>query len=281
MTGALYIRPLSSHEDLRACVALQRETWGQDFSELVPAAILLVSQRIGGVTAGAFDDDGTLQGFVFGMTGWEAGRPVHWSDMLAVRRAARGRGVGTLLKRHQRDRLLAIGVASVYWTFDPLESRNAHINFARLGIIAREYETNLYGDTDSPLHAGIGTDRLVALWPIASERVRRRLEGGAAPAPVAFADAPATIPVVMDGGLPRPGEPRLELEQGRIRVAVPADIQALKRDDLPLARAWRERTRTTFLHYLGRGWEVRELVREGAWSSYVLERTGADDSLDR
>ncbi|HUH12769.1 MAG TPA: hypothetical protein VMK65_06645 [Longimicrobiales bacterium] len=271
MTG-LDIRPLTSQEDLRACVALQRETWGQDFSELVPPAILLVSQRIGGVTAGAFDAAGQLTGFVFGMTGWEHGRPIHWSDMLAVRPEARDRGVGTLLKRYQRERLLPLGVESVYWTFEPLESKNAYVNFAHLGIVAREYSPNLYGETDSPLHAGLGTDRLVALWPIASERVSRRLAGERAPAAVAYADAPLAIPVWVEDDLPRCGEPRLDLQAVRLRLPVPADIQMLKRRDATLALGWRASTRAAFLHYLKAGYEVCELIREGAWSSYVLER---------
>ena len=41
---------------------------GYSFSERVPPTILMVSQRIGGVTAGAFDGAGRMLGFVFGMT---------------------------------------------------------------------------------------------------------------------------------------------------------------------------------------------------------------------
>src|SRR4051794_9386239 len=79
------IRPLRSLDELRACVALQRETWGDEFTDVVPASILKVSQRVGGVAAGAFDGDGKLLGFVYGLTGVENGQIVHWSDMLAVR----------------------------------------------------------------------------------------------------------------------------------------------------------------------------------------------------
>ena len=48
-------------------------------------SILLVAQKVGGVAAGAFDGQGKLMGFVFGLTGVENGAIVHWSDMLAVR----------------------------------------------------------------------------------------------------------------------------------------------------------------------------------------------------
>ena len=65
----LIIRDLSSLSDYADCVTLQDETWGAGFSERVPTAILRVSQLIGGVAAGAFDETGRLVGFVFGMTG--------------------------------------------------------------------------------------------------------------------------------------------------------------------------------------------------------------------
>ncbi|HEX7119908.1 MAG TPA: hypothetical protein VF212_14040 [Longimicrobiales bacterium] len=275
MSGdAIEIRPIRTIAETRLCVALQRETWGETFSELVPPAILWAAQRIGGVTAGAFDADGRLAGFVFGMTGVEDGRLVHWSDMLAVRAELRDRGIGARLKRYQRDALLRLGVEVVYWTFDPLESKNAYLNFARLGIIAREYHRDLYGTTDSPVHRGIGTDRLVAVWEIDGERVRRRLRGEPPPSADDVADAPLANPT-------RPGlaglecdEPDLSLDADRIRVAVPADIQGLKARAPELAADWRRKTRAAFEAYLGRGYVAVEVVREGDWSDYVLVRDG-------
>ena len=134
---AVDIRPLQSMSEYRECVKLQEEIWGCGFSERVPIAILKVSQRLGGVVAGAYDWDGTLAGFVFGMTGWEEGKAVHWSDMLAVRPEMRGTGVGRRLKEFQRQQLLAMGVDLMYWTFEPLESRNAYLNVARLGVVVK------------------------------------------------------------------------------------------------------------------------------------------------
>ena len=87
------IRPLETPEDYRACVALQEETWGSGFAERVPSSLLKVSQRLGGVAAGAWDENGRMLGFVFGMTGIEHGKPVHWSDMLAVRSEIRDGGL--------------------------------------------------------------------------------------------------------------------------------------------------------------------------------------------
>ena len=246
MSVAISIRDLKTQEELHACVGLQRETWGATFSEVVPVAILQVVQYIGGVAAGAFNTNGELIGFVFGISGVEQSAqglvPVHWSDMLAVRREYRNQGIGERLKRYQRDVLLARGVEKVYWTFDPLDAKNAYVNFVRLGIIAREYRVDMYGETDSPLHQGIGTDRLIAIWPIATSRVEQRL---------------AKVR-------------RLPSAPNVVRIDVPTDIHEINAREPRVAREWRERTREAFQNWLAQGYVVVDFVREATHGSYLL-----------
>ncbi|HEX6062624.1 MAG TPA: GNAT family N-acetyltransferase [Longimicrobiales bacterium] len=247
MREAIIIRDLKTAAELHACVALQRETWGESFNEVVPPAILQVSQYIGGVSAGAFLPNDEMIGFVFGLTGIENTATgsvvgVHWSDMLAVKQEYRNRGIGERLKRYQRDALLKRNVQRVYWTFDPLDAKNAYVNFCRLGIIAREYRVDMYGEqTDSPLHQGIGTDRLIAVWPIASRRVSERLEGIRKP--------PKNIAQ---------------------RIDVPLDIHDIKAREPDVARQWRERTRAAFREHLDDGYVVVDFVREATRGSYLL-----------
>jgi len=131
--AAIDVRPLRTQDDFIRCVELQHDVWGATFTERVSVGILKVVQRIGGIAAGAFEEDGRLGGFVFGLTGVEEGRLVHWSDMLAVREHLRDHGIGRRLKEFQRDTVREIGVSRIYWTFDPLVSRNAHFNLIRLG----------------------------------------------------------------------------------------------------------------------------------------------------
>src|SRR5271167_3985080 len=116
----LDIRRIATWPEYRACVELQQEVWGGEFTDQVPASILSVAQRIGGVTAGAFEPDGRLVGFVFGISGIQHGRLVHWSDLMAVRAEARDRGVGRQLKLFQRELVRADGATTMYWSFDPL-----------------------------------------------------------------------------------------------------------------------------------------------------------------
>jgi len=268
---ALSIRPLETPDELRACLALQDATWGPDFSERVPYAVLWFTRRIGGVLIGAFDAHG-LAGFVFGVTGWRDGRPVHWSDMLAVRKDVRDRGVGLQLKRAQRDALLAAGVTLAQWTFEPLESRNAYVNLVRLGGITRTYERDVYGESDSPLHGVIGTDRLIVDWHLDSQRVERSLARDHAPRFDATS-LPAINVVDTASGMPVCGV----LDTGRtdeaVTLLVPADIDRVRAADRHVARTWRECTRTAFEAYLARGYTVTTLVRlDEQVSGYVLER---------
>lgn len=262
MNGGFEIRPITDYAGMKRAVEFQRLIWGASFGELVPAAVFWFGNRIGAILAGAFDPQGDMLGLVFGLTGWTGNEPVHWSDMLAVHPAARGRGIGIALKRYQRRRLLDDGIRIVNWTFDPLESRNAHINFGRLGVTAHEYIRDCYGASSSPLHRGIGTDRLIAHWVLDSPRVRSRMDNGEGA-------APDTNGVIIN----RAGvDPVLDLDEPRLLLRIPADIQGVKDRDEVAARRWREHTRTAFEVYFNRGYQATGLIRlDGETSAYVLE----------
>jgi len=255
------IRPLATQADLRACVALQYETWGADFGEAVPPAILTVTQRLGGVAAGAFDAGGRLLGFVFGLTGVERGRIVHWSDMLAVRPERRDAGLGRRLKAWQRDAARAAGAEVMYWTYDPLVARNAHLNFNRLGVRAHEYVEDMYGESTSVLHRGLGTDRLVVAWPLAERPVRSRCPSGdAAEVPEALRAAP-----LLNGGdgLSALGSRPVDTPDAR-RIAIPLDVHAVLATDPAAAARWRAGTRAAFQWALPRGYRVAGVYRDPA-----------------
>jgi predicted GNAT superfamily acetyltransferase len=254
------VRPLVSHEDFAACVQLQREIWGEDYNEVVPAVILKIGQKVGGVAAGAFDEEGNLQGCVFGLTGVEQGRIVHWSHMLAVCPDFRNSGIGRRLKEYQRDLLLPMGVEVVYWTFDPLFARNAHLNLTRLGAEVVEYVTDMYGRTGSGLHA-LGTDRFVVAWPLRSDDDEL---GGVHPeASLADPAALLQLPVVNrdSSGEPAPSDQPLPTDP-EIRIEIPTDIEAVQATSLPLAKRWQKSVQRAFIWYLEQGYRVTGFQRE-------------------
>lgn len=176
------IRDLRELAACRAVVDLQVDVWGPN-AEIVPASVLLVTVKRGGILLGAYDGS-SMVGFVWSIPGWREGRPTQWSHMLGVAPAWRGRGLGEALKLAQRERALSLGVELIEWTFDPLQAVNAHLNLHRLGAVARVYQPNLYGEMDSPLMHGTPTDRLVAEWWISRPRARPDLTGAHVKIPV-------------------------------------------------------------------------------------------------
>jgi predicted GNAT superfamily acetyltransferase len=261
----LTFRSFSELADYQACVELQRETWGRNFSDVVPLSILKVTQKAGGIAAGAFSPEGDLLGFVYGLAGWTGRRPFHWSHMLAVARQARDLGLGTRLKLFQRELLLPTGVEEVRWTFDPLEARNAHLNLNHLGAEVAEYVEDLYaGEEGSELFAGIGTDRFILSWKIAGERVERALADRRAGADAPFRDAPVANPGAAILDLP---------DVPQVRIEIPESIQDLKAERPDFGGAWRQSTRRAFEHYLGLGYRAEAFYRDAerrCW--YGLEK---------
>lgn len=233
------IRPVESRADMDACVELQRQTWGEAFSEVVPASMLQITGKMGGVAVGAFDGEGGLVGLVYGISGFRHGRPAHWSHMLAVRPEARNLGVGRRLKVRQKEMLLALGIETMYWTFDPLVSRNAHLNLNRLGARVTEYVPDMYGASNSELHQ-LGTDRFVVEWTLRDE-----------------------------------GDPRSDSPPDAVEVPIPADIEAVERESVEEARGWRASTRRAFVRLLSSGYEVVGFVPGAEQSKYIVARIPA------
>jgi predicted GNAT superfamily acetyltransferase len=174
MSDASRIAPLTELADFERCVDLQLAVWGYSDGDLIPKRVFIVASRIGGQVLGAFDGE-TIVGFAMSFPGYRNGKPYLHSHMLAVLPDYRNAGLGRRLKLAQRDDALARGIDLMEWTFDPLEIKNAHLNIARLGAIARRYKPDFYGPSTSPLQGGLPTDRLYAEWWLRSPRVRQIL----------------------------------------------------------------------------------------------------------
>ena len=243
------IRDLVTHEERAECVALQEATWGAGFSERVCAAILQVGPKIGGLTAGAFDSAGRMVGFVFGLTGIRHGQLAHWSDMLAVVPEWRGSGLGERLKHWQRARCEAMGVRVIYWTWDPLVARNAHLNLNKLGARVDEFVENMYGVTDSPLMGALPTDRFVAAWELDEAAIARQRATRAA-------DASRLAAAPMVSGGPDAAPPTPWPEAGAVRVCVPPDFSALLVADPTAAAAYRQHSHAAFTHYFALRYQI-------------------------
>jgi predicted GNAT superfamily acetyltransferase len=167
-------------EEMRACVALQKNVWNFSDADLVPLRMFVVAEKVGGqVIAAVNRETGEMAGFALAIPGARGGHSYLHSHMLAVSKQYQNAGLGRRIKLFQREQALARGFELIEWTFDPLEIKNAYLNIQKLGAIARRYSVNQYGISSSPLQGGLPTDRLVAEWWLKSKRVESLLAGSA------------------------------------------------------------------------------------------------------
>ncbi len=262
------IRKLKTTREYMEAERLQRDVWHFPDRELIPLNELVVFQKHGGHVFGAFDR-GRMMGLCYGSPGYRDGKTYHYSRMLGVVSRRQNSGLGLRLKLRQREYVLDQGLDLIRWTFDPLQSRNAHFNLEKLGCLIREYAVNLYPGSLSRFNRGIDPDRFIVEWWIASKRVKRLLRGRA-PARDPATHAPA---LVMDAKR-RPAAAKPRIRARRVSVEIPEDIDALRAKRLELARAWRRETRRVFLSLMRRGYVVcgfERFEKEGR-GVYLLEK---------
>jgi predicted GNAT superfamily acetyltransferase len=255
----LVIRRCENSDELQSAFAMQKEIWGFSDADMIPMRLFVVALKIGGQVLGAFD--GTqLVGFALGIPGMRNGHSYMHSHMLAVKDKYRNSGVGRRLKLFQREDALSRAVELIEWTFDPLEIKNAFLNLEKLGAITRRYNINQYGNTSSPLHGGLPTDRLIAEWWLKSRRVTTLLETGK--------------------------RPEYNIEE---KVQVPAQIYAWKAaaDDREKAAAVQQRNREQLMDAFDRGLSAIGYQRDehgngsfllGKWDEDWSYGTAPDDA---
>jgi predicted GNAT superfamily acetyltransferase len=268
------IRLVESIEDFHAVEDLSRRVWESTDLEVVPLHMLTTLAHNGGLVIGAFEGDRMI-GFVLGFLGTDEADPnrpalarlKHCSHQLGVLENYRDRGVGYRLKLAQREFVLKQGIRLITWTFDPLESRNARLNIARLGAVCNRYLHNIYGELDDRLNAGLPSDRFQVDWWITSARVKERLFGQRAALVLdSFLSAGGEIlnpsEVAPDDGLPRPAHDPAQPQGMFALVEIPSHFQAIKAHDMILAQAWRQQTREIFEAAFAAGYLVTDFFRE-------------------
>jgi len=262
------IRDVAGEAEYHAIEDIQKEAWGFNDLDIVPAATLIATQHAGGIVLGAFEGD-CMIGFAYAFSAFEHGRTSMHSHMLAVRTEYRNCHAGFYLKLAQRERTLEKGLDEITWTFDPLQSLNAHLNFSKLGVVSRRYLVNFYGEaSSSPLHQGFGTDRLWVSWLLNSDRVKqcisRTPSHRAAKVVAASNDAGSLIQSALiygEGARPLLGDFSGALSANRCTIEIPHDINSIKERDPKLGTEWRAATRAAFLAAIEAGFLVEDFVR--------------------
>lgn len=283
------IRHLEHIEDMFLVEDLQRQVWGSD-DAIVPHHLLLTVAHNGGVILGAYVDQ-EMVGFVFGFPGLaqtpDGPQLKHCSHMLAVLPAYESQGIGYILKRAQWQMVRHQGIPLITWTYDPLLSRNAHLNIARLGAICNTYAPNMYGDMRDSLNQGLPSDRLqVEVWvntPRVQNRMSKRPRSQLDLAHYLSAETSILNPTHLnENGWPHPTLsplPEKTNTPALYLLEIPSIFYALKTADPALALQWRLHIREFLQGLFARGYWITDFVYlkgEHPRSFYVLsdgERT--------
>ncbi len=214
-----HVRILQSLDEMRRLLQVADQVWGAPAGSMVSPDFLMALAHTGGYVAGLFAPDSehsTMVGCSFGLLARFDGELVLHSHITGVLGTLQHRGLGRMLKQHQRSWARDNGLSAITWTFDPLVRRNGWFNLHCLGATAEEYFVDFYGPLGDAINGTDESDRLLAHWAISSARADRAAERA------------------LPSHEPQPGD---------VLIATPADIVDIRCEDPDLARHWRRTVR--------------------------------------
>jgi predicted GNAT superfamily acetyltransferase len=250
------VRELHEIADFELLARLFDDIWHPD-PQNPPLTVEMARafSHAGNYVAGAFDGD-TLVGASAGFYAAPVGDALHSHVTGAIKR-----GAGFALKLHQRAWALRHGLSRITWTYDPLVRRNAYFNLAKLGARPEEYLREFYGTMADAINEGDESDRMLAVWRLGEPRV---VEACARKPYRPEIPEDAVVAISEECGRPVVGR-----TTGRVLlVALPPDIETLRRGDPGAAKAWRHAVRDVLGGLMGDGAQVIGFARDG----YVVAR---------
>ena len=246
-------RLLTEQADFIRVSQLEQVVWGTTDVDAISWTLMTVMTHTGGCVHGAFDGDVLVGG---SLATPMKNEPRLWSHMVAVHPDYQRRRIGYRLKQVQRDWAMNNGYERMSWTFDPIRSANAHFNFNRLGVYAKTYHVNFYGEMTDDLNRGVPSDRFEVIWPF--EKTDK-------------ATVPESAPFVLTctDNQPVIGQ---EAEGDWCFVEIPRDYTSIREQDKALAIAWKTTLRDMMRPALQRGYQVVDFVRHDGRNWYVLRQ---------
>ena len=267
------LRVLETTETLYQVEELQRLVWPGSETTVVPVHMLRAAVDHGGVVIGAYEGE-LLIGFVFGFPGIEetssGPRLMHVSHMAGIHPEYRNRGLGFALKRAQWQFVRQQGGERICWTYDPLLSRNANLNIAKLGAVCNTNIPNYYGEMRDGLNAGLPSDRFRVDWWVNTPRVEKRLSQTSRRSRNLAQYRSAEVKLINPvhewiAAFPAPPAEMVSIpnpEVGLLLVEIPADFQAMRAVNPQLALSWRVHSRQIFQTCFARGYIVTDFAFE-------------------
>ena len=238
--------------DALAIRDLQQRVWGSEPDFLYPADIHSTHFRAGSSLIAKLG--GNPVAFLFGFYTFDGPElPAQWSrkyrgefriesQLLGALPQYRGRNIGSILKNLQAENARREGIGIIHWTVDPLQYRNARLNFGPLRAVSFGFYPNYYSFRNELNQTP--ASRLVITWLINTERVQQGPEGEQA---VQDLRGNTSIRRFEENWTAA----QLEEEPRNMAIEIPAHWTALQKDHPEQATRWRASTDKLFQHYLG------------------------------
>jgi predicted GNAT superfamily acetyltransferase len=260
MLEEIVVKKLHTIEQFQEMQKLEHEIWNQASTSV--KQLIAVSSN-GGIVLGAYKDT-ELVGINYAFPAFQNGETYLYSLFLGVKRKYREQGIGELLKIHIKEYALEAGYEKCLWVFDPLESRNAYLNFTKLRAYAYQYIPNFYGELEDPFSINLPTDRLFICWYLNDsdylrwdEQMDEFIESASEIVP--WQKSIAGLPVLDP-------ENQFDAKYSYINesylLAVPTNFQKLKVENPALAEDWRYKTRAILMAMFSQGYAITKLVRK-------------------
>jgi len=240
-------RVAHDNDDLERVIDLEIAVWGIHERDAFPVHMLRLARLHGGAVIVA-ERDGDIIGLNIGFPARRGTETVLWSYVTGVHPSIQGENIGYQLKQAQRRWARNQGYATVCWTFDPLQPKNANFNLNRLGTVVYAYHPDLYGPMQDQINqSNLPSDRLEVRWN--------------------------TAPIKRVPSPPPPATSWLLDQEGHYN---PDALQANRPVGVCLSRhqnekrRWQPLLRTAFQYALARGYLGTHFVRGADASYYVL-----------
>lgn len=269
----IVIEKVETTEDRKNLQYLHKTIWGVADISVIPAHLIIAAQKTNGLALCAYYE-GKPVGFSFGFLGLTDDRKIcYWDYLIGVLEDYRELGIGYQIKMRQREIMLARGIDLAMWTFEPLESLAANLNFNKLGCIGRKYVRDYYGTMTGVINRGIPSDRLVVEWPLkqipAVQSNRNRL-----------AESRVLNETIVDeSGVLKPEKANPEMirlllmeKTEHVYIEIPENYQDIRETDMLTVLEWRFTVRSLMETCFQMGAYIDGFIFGNGKSYYTLKK---------
>ena len=227
------IREIDSREDLDELIKLQTKVGGlpprDTMSPITLSTLAMKKPRVGWVV-GAFHE-GKMVGFIIALGTATPG--LVFGHMLGVLKEHRDSGLGAQLLKFNFEQEKQSGMDRICWTYEPLESRNAHVYITDMGGRVVGYLPDHF-HLDSGIHHGLPQDRMLVEVDLYKDR-------NTVGESMSWLQALETYPLAAGDNMPA---------DQAVLVEIPGDLRRLQAENTAAALKWRMDTRVIFDEYI-------------------------------